>query len=75
MTMTRQRIETALDAGLIEAEMNNGRWWRLRRNGKTQTWKTRPGEFRIPIKAGLKACGEITDLNMDNPYFRIAETR
>jgi hypothetical protein len=26
---------------------------RCRRNGKTQTWKTRPVEFRIPVKHGL----------------------
>lgn len=32
----------------------------VRRNGKTQTWKTRPGEFRIPIKYGLYGYGEIT---------------
>lgn len=24
-----------------------------RRNGKTQTWKTRANEFRVPIKFGL----------------------
>lgn len=24
-----------------------------RRNGKTKTWKTRPGEFRIPVKYGM----------------------
>ncbi|MDE2102240.1 MAG: hypothetical protein KGL39_33650 [Patescibacteria group bacterium] len=32
---------------------------RVRRNGKTQTWKTRPGEFRIPVKYGLYEYGEI----------------
>lgn len=71
-SMSRETIETALDAGKVEVAMNSGRWWRLRRNGKTQTWKTRPGEFRIPVKAGLRACGEITDVNMaDNTLFRI----
>lgn len=35
-----------------------GRRWR--RNGKTQTWKTRPGHFRIPVKHGLYEYGEIT---------------
>lgn len=38
---TQQTIEDALDRGQIEAEMNNGRWWRLRRNGATKVWKTR----------------------------------
>lgn len=27
---------------------------RYRRNGSTQTWKTRPDEWRIPVKYGLK---------------------
>ena len=32
---------------------------RYRRNGKTETWKTRPDDFRIPVKHGLKSCGQI----------------
>ena len=24
-----------------------------RRNGKTQTWKTRPNEFRVPVKCRI----------------------
>lgn len=32
-----------------------------RRNGTTQTWKTRPEAFRVPIKFGLYAYGEITE--------------
>ena len=36
---------------------------RVRRNGKTQTWKTRPGHFRIPVKYGLYQCTEITHDN------------
>ena len=31
-----------------------------RRNGKTQTWKTRPEEYRIPVKYGLYGYSEIT---------------
>ncbi len=26
---------------------------KVRRNGKTQTWKTRPNEFKVPVKYGL----------------------
>lgn len=58
--MTRDQIENALNAGHVWAAMRNGRYWRLRRNGATQRWKTRPFDFRIPVKAGLKAYGEIT---------------
>ena len=53
-------IESALAEGIIFAQMQNGRYWKIRRNGKTQTWKTRPGEFRIPVKAGFKSYGELT---------------
>jgi hypothetical protein len=34
-----------------------------RRNGATQTWKTRPTEFRVPIKYGLYQYGEVTHDN------------
>jgi len=36
---------------------------RARRNGKTKTWKTRPGQFSIPIKHGLYDYGYITQDN------------
>lgn len=36
---------------------------RYRRNGTTQTWKTRPDHFRIPTKFGLKYYGDITHDN------------
>ena len=32
----------------------------VRVSGKCQTWKTRPGEFRLPVKYGLYESGEIT---------------
>jgi hypothetical protein len=41
------------------------RHYEVRRNGRTQTWKTRPGEFRIPIKIGFRGYGEITHRNAD----------
>lgn len=36
-----------------------------RRNGKTQTWKTRPGEFRIPVKFGMYGYSNITHHDSD----------
>lgn len=30
-----------------------------RRNGATQTWKTRPNEWRIPVKYGMYSYGQI----------------
>ncbi len=36
-----------------------------RRNGKNQTWVTRPEEFRIPIKYGMRSYDEIKAGNVD----------
>jgi hypothetical protein len=55
----RASIESALAEGLLWAKMGSGSYWKLRRNGQTQTWKTRPNDFSIPVKAGLKACGRV----------------
>jgi len=32
-----------------------------RRNGKCKLWITRPNEFKLPIKYGMKMCGYITN--------------
>ena len=58
--MDRQTVEAALDAGNLYCKMHNGNLWQCRRNGRTQTWKTRPNDFRIPIKIGFKTYGNIT---------------
>lgn len=36
---------------------------RWRRNGATQTWRTRPGEFRVPVKFGMRDYGSIDQRN------------
>jgi hypothetical protein len=72
MTRTLAQIETLLDAHKLEAEMANGRWWSVRRNGKTKTWKTRPSEFSIPVKAGLRSYAYITQSN--EQHFREKST-
>ncbi len=38
--------------------------WRV--NGKVKTWKTRPDEFVVPIKHGLRDCHYLTDVNAHN---------
>ena len=35
-----------------------------RRNGATKLWKTRPTEFRIPVKRGLRDYDYVDDGNM-----------
>lgn len=36
---------------------------RVRVSGKCQTWKTRPSEFRVPVKYGLYESSSITEYN------------
>lgn len=36
-----------------------------RRNGRTITWKTRPDEFRLPVKYGMRGYGDIHHGNAD----------
>jgi hypothetical protein len=57
--MERSEVERALDSGKLWARMGNGRYWQCRRNGATKLWKTRPTEFRIPVKAGFRATGAV----------------
>lgn len=35
---------------------NNGKICKVRVNGACKTWKTRPNEFRLPVKYGLREC-------------------
>lgn len=73
--ISRRELEEALDSGHLQFQQDNGKWIKVRRNGKTQTWKTRPSEFRIPLKAGLYMYGEIThrDIGREDSRFRINE--
>lgn len=36
---------------------------RCRTNGALRTWKTRPNDFRLPIKHGMRDYGEIVPSN------------
>jgi hypothetical protein len=54
--MTRDEIETALDRGRLQIQSHNGRWYDVRRNGATKTWKRDPNKVEIPCKVGFKEC-------------------
>lgn len=71
---TQQELETALDAGRLYCAMINGTFWLCRRNGRTKTWKTRPGEFRIPYRYGLYRTDQLTNRTVMG-YLRIANSR
>jgi hypothetical protein len=48
----------------IKGEYNaDGTAMRVRVNGKTQLWKTRPADFKVPVKRGLYEHGYITPRN------------
>ncbi len=63
-------VEHALDTHKIWVRMNNGRYWRVRRNGQTKIWIKSPKRFSIPIKAGLRAYGylnQLSEIGLGNP--------
>jgi len=39
-----------------------------RRNGATKTWLTRPNEFRLPIKYGLRDYSAISELEVNRMH-------
>ena len=47
---------------ITKARQTCNKW---RRNGATKTWKTRPNEFRVPIKHGLYDFAYLTHENAD----------
>lgn len=60
-TITRENIDSYLDTGSIYAKANNGKWYKIRRNGVTKKWKTDEKRIRIPIKYGFRGHGAIDE--------------
>lgn len=79
MNITRHNVDQLVDAGQVEVAMKNGRWWKVRRNGKTQRWKKDAERIRIPFKCGFYVYGSITETNfkadgtLNKEQFRIKE--
>lgn len=63
VTVNRENAITADNFEHISLKNADKTPLRTRRNGKTQTWKTRPSEFRIPVKYGLYEYFNITHEN------------
>lgn len=61
-TVTKENQENAAEFFHVKLTNTTGSV-RVRRNGKTKTWKTRPLEFQIPVKYGLRDCFYITQHN------------
>lgn len=65
--MNNINIEAVKSASvfLSRVRMNaDGSPQRWRVNGKIRTWKTRPNEFRVPVKRGLWEFGYIDHTNI-----------
>jgi hypothetical protein len=71
----RGEIEIALDSGNLYIAVANGAWYQARRNGKTQTWKTNPDRFRIPVRFGFRGTTGIDSENTNYTFLRIANSR
>lgn len=61
MSITKQEALTE-DVFHEDHEPGAKRIVHWRRNGRTQTWVTRPNEFRIPVKFGLRSYSQITEV-------------
>ena len=77
--MTREEIETALDAGLLKFRqwppVEEGRLWAVHRDGPTMLWKSRPHEFCIPVKIGkFRYRDNIQQLNLHDKIWVIMPT-
>lgn len=46
---------------------------RVRRNGQTQTWKTKPTAYRIPVKYGRRARDQFSIWHTDAHLYHPAE--
>lgn len=71
VTKENQVESTMFYHGILKDSI--GGFQRFRRNGKTRVWKSRPTEFRIPIKRGLYQYGFIDHTNCNNFYVEVSE--
>jgi len=64
LTIEKARTLTYRNVLAMNDEKNSdGTCVRWRVNGAVKTWKTRPNEFRIPVKHGMYDFGYITEKN------------
>lgn len=60
--ITKEQALTISEVHSDTGKYRDGTCHVWRRNGKTQTWKTRPDEYRLPVKYGLYAYGAVTEV-------------
>lgn len=59
--ISRANIDSLLDNGSLFVQMRTGRWWRIRRNGATKTWKKDAMRIRVPFMHGMYGYGAIDE--------------
>jgi hypothetical protein len=69
--ITKEQAMTAKLFHHVSEKNSDGTPLRVRRNGKTQTWKRDTERFLIPVKYGYKRCLYIT--NETAPRWEVAE--
>jgi hypothetical protein len=62
-TVSIETVATATEFWHRTARDSRGYPVRCRKNGQLKLWKTRPTEFRQPVKHGLNDCFYITEFN------------
>jgi hypothetical protein len=72
MTVTKEQAMTKRDFEHTTLRDSQGNWVRCRATGKCQTWKTRPEDFKLPVKYGLRDSFYITNENAKE--WRVAGT-
>jgi len=65
MPVTKEQAEVEDNFHSSIYKNTDGSCQRWRRNGKTQFWKTRPEDFRVPIKYGLRRYSAIERHNAE----------
>jgi hypothetical protein len=75
LAANRKDFEESLAAGNVYVCVGNGRFWLARRNGATKFWKTRPLDWMVPVKMGLRAHAQITHESFQLDLVRIATSR
>jgi hypothetical protein len=71
----RKDFEQSLAAGNVYVAAGGGRYWLARRNGATKFWKTRPLDWSVPIKYGLREWARVTHENFNSDLVRVASSR
>ena len=61
--ISKHEAMTARNFEHVTVKNADGSPLRCRANGKCQTWKTRPDEFKLPVKHGLRDFFYITGEN------------